>query len=42
MLDNLRDDIEDAASPQWIIDALTEMHASFPEGTSAAIPVEHQ
>ena len=34
MLDNLRDDIEDAASPQWIINALTEMHASFPEGTS--------
>ena len=34
MLDNLRDDIEDAESPQWIIDALTEMHESFPEGTS--------
>ena len=34
MLDNLRDDIRDADSPQWIIDALTEMHASFPEGTS--------
>ena len=34
MLDDLRDDIEDADSPQWIIDALTEMHASFPEGTS--------
>ena len=34
MLDNLRDDIEDAESPQWIIDALTAMHESFPEGTS--------
>ena len=34
MLDNLRDDIKDADSPQWIVDALTEMHASFPEGTS--------
>ena len=34
MLDDLRDDIKDANSPQWIIDALTEMHASFPEGTS--------
>ena len=34
MLDDLRDDIKDADSPQWIIDALTEMHASFPEGTS--------
>ena len=30
MLDGLRDDIEDADSPQWIVDALTEMHASFP------------
>ena len=34
MLDDLRDDIKDADSPQWIIDALTEMHASFPAGTS--------
>ena len=34
MLDDLRDDIKDADSPQWIIDALTEMHATFPEGTS--------
>ena len=34
VLDDLRDDIEDAESPQWIIDALTAMHASFPEGTS--------
>ena len=30
----LRDDIKDAVTPQWIVDALTEMHASFPEGTS--------
>ena len=34
MLDDLRDAIKDAQSPQWIIDALTAMHASFPEGTS--------
>ena len=34
MLDDLRDAIEDAASPQWIIDALTEMHATYPEGQS--------
>ena len=34
MLDDLRDDIKDADSPQWIIDALTEMHATFPAGTS--------
>ena len=33
-LDDLRDDIKDAESPQWIIDALTAMHATFPEGTS--------
>ena len=34
MLDDLRDDIKDADTPQWITDALTEMHASFPAGTS--------
>ena len=34
MLDDLREDIEDAVSPQRIIDALTEMHATFPTGTS--------
>ena len=34
MLDDLRDDIKDADSPEWILDALTEMHASFSEGTS--------
>ena len=34
MLDNLRDDIKDAETPQWIIAALTAMHATFPEGTS--------
>ena len=34
MLDDLRDDIKDADSPQWIIDALTEMHATYPEGQS--------
>ena len=34
MLDDLRGDIEDADTPQWITEALTAMHASFPEGTS--------
>ncbi len=34
MLDALRDDIRDAESPQWIIDALTAMHGTFPEGQS--------
>ncbi len=34
MLDDLRDAIKDAESPQWIIDALTTMHASYPEGQS--------
>ena len=33
-LDNLRDAIKDAETPQWIITALTTMHASFPTGTS--------
>ena len=34
MLDDLRDDIKDAESPQGIIDALTAMHATYPEGQS--------
>ncbi len=34
MLDDLRDDIKDADTPQWIIDALTAMHATYPEGQS--------
>ena len=34
MLDDLRDDIKDAETPQWIIEALTAMHAQFSEGTS--------
>ena len=33
-LDDLRDDIKDAESPQWIIDALTAMHATYPAGQS--------
>ena len=33
-LDDLRDDIKDAETPQWIIEALTAMHAQFPEDTS--------
>ncbi len=41
MLNDLRDDIEDAGSPQWIIDALTEMNATFPAGQSA-LPAEHK
>ena len=32
MLDDLRDAIEDAQSPQWIIDALTAMHDTYPDG----------
>ena len=34
MLDDLRDAIKDAKSPQWIIDALTEMHDTYPDGQS--------
>ena len=34
MLDDLRDDIKDADSPQWIIDALTDMHETYPVGQS--------
>ncbi len=35
MLDDLREVIEEAESPQWIIDALTAMHAKvLPEGRS--------
>ena len=34
MLDDLRDDIKDVDTPQWIIDALTAMHAEFPAGQS--------
>ena len=33
-LNDLRDDIKDAETPQWIIDALTAMHATYPEGQS--------
>ena len=33
-LDDLRDDIKDAETPQWIIDALTAMHATYPAGQS--------
>ena len=33
-LKDLRKAIKDAESPQWIIDALTEMHGKFPEGAS--------
>ena len=42
-LDDLRDAIEGRrVSPQWIIDALTEMHATYPEGTVAALPLQHE
>ena len=34
MLGDLRDAIKDAESPQWIIDALTAMHATYPQGQS--------
>ena len=33
-LKKLRKAIKNGETPQWIIDALTEMHAAFPEGTS--------
>ena len=33
-LDDLRDDIKDAETPQWIIDALAAMHGTYPEGQS--------
>ena len=32
MLDDLRDDIEDAETPEWIIAAIVEMNKGFPEG----------
>ena len=41
-LKDLRSDIKDADMPQWIIDALTAMHGTFPEGAVPALPVEHQ
>ncbi len=34
MLDDLRDAIKDATTPQFIIDALTTMHAAYPDGQS--------
>ena len=34
MLKELRDAIKDATTPDWIITALEELHAAFPEGTS--------
>ena len=32
--DEMLDDIKDAETPQWIIDALTDMRAEFPDGQS--------
>ena len=34
LLKDLRDRIEDGESPQWMIDALRAMHATYPEGQS--------
>ena len=34
MLDDLRDAIKDATTPQFIIDALTTLHAAYPDGQS--------
>ncbi len=34
MLDDLRDAIEDATTPQFIVDALVAMHAKYPDGQS--------
>lgn len=33
-LEELRDDIEDASMPNWMMDSLSQMHSSFPSGTS--------
>ena len=33
-LKKLRKKIKDAATPQWIVDALTAMHATYPDGQS--------
>ena len=33
-LDELRDDIEDADTPAWILAALTDMNTQFPQGTT--------
>lgn len=33
-LEELRDDIEDATMPNWMMDSLSQMHSSFPSGTS--------
>lgn len=34
MLDDLRDDIENASMPNWMLDQLSTMQLSFPQGTS--------
>lgn len=34
MLDDFRDDIEDANMPQWMMDQLADMQTSFPSGTA--------
>ena len=34
MLDDLRDAIKDAETPQWLVDALTTMHGTYPDGQS--------
>ena len=34
LLGDLRDSIEDGESPQWMIEALEAMHATYPEGQS--------
>ena len=42
MLDDLRDAIKDATSPQFILDALTAMHDDVSGRAVAAVSVEHQ
>ena len=41
-LKKLRKAIKDAETPQWIIDALTAMHATYPRRAIPALPVQHQ
>ena len=41
-LKKLRKKIKKGETPQWIIEALEDMHATYPGGAVAALPVQHQ
>ena len=41
-LKDLRKAIKKGETPEWIIEALTEMHATYPDGQSLRLPIEHQ